>query len=221
MELKHDAADLRVKSEAMSAGADESIELELYDELIAFSVLPVEQRLQAEPREEAGSSDEIGDEFSYPEIVAIGEEIVETPLEPTLESSNDFELPVAAAAEELSDDNPLDESFFDTIESDVYTYKDDAFLFDEPPAEIPKTPDGLSNTGPLGEICPGVTFRDSLLVVCTSCGNQSDKEDMFCIACGEFLDEAEAPIKIATICIECETIIGNEDIFCPSCGAIV
>jgi hypothetical protein len=63
---------------------------------------------------------------------------------------------------------------------------------------------------------------------CQACGSQSDKQDLFCITCGEFLElqETERVVeKVAVadfpVCEDCGADISHEEIFCMSCGSVV
>jgi uncharacterized membrane protein YvbJ len=66
----------------------------------------------------------------------------------------------------------------------------------------------------------GATINASSSVSCSACGNQSEADDLFCLACGEFLDKVEFD-EITIECVECGSMLGNDDILCPSCGSLV
>jgi predicted amidophosphoribosyltransferase len=55
--------------------------------------------------------------------------------------------------------------------------------------------------------------------VCIACGAESSEDDLFCVTCGGFIDEIEAPAQSMATCRECEQKIETDEIFCPLCGA--
>lgn len=237
METNKDA-DLRVKSNGFRDSHTDTIELELYDDLIAFTALaPGEQAKSAEkPAEEPLYDEQPGEDF-YPEIVSVVESAIEhdeeapfeipeeqSPFE-IVESSNVETSPAPISLEETM--NPFDELIFDTAQpesqgaeisssSEIFSMPDDDSVNETETAR-----QQLSNTSPLDDAWSGVKIKTGPIAACRSCGNISDVEDMFCIACGEFLEMAEADVKIATTCADCDALIGNDDIVCPSCGSMV
>jgi hypothetical protein len=63
---------------------------------------------------------------------------------------------------------------------------------------------------------------------CQACGNQSDKQDLFCITCGEFLELQEGEVMVEKsvaldlpVCDDCGADISSDEIFCMSCGSVV
>jgi hypothetical protein len=81
----------------------------------------------------------------------------------------------------------------------------------------------FSITGPL----PATRTHTSAplsLTTCANCGNQADSDEMFCITCGELLEESQAPAVDLTAdvaCEDCGAVVAGEDIFCPSCGSVI
>ncbi len=72
-------------------------------------------------------------------------------------------------------------------------------------------------------------FSDDLLVSavsesrgvkCPECGVRCDSEELFCMACGAFLNGFETGPKASYTCDDCWTAIDPGEVFCPSCGAI-
>jgi hypothetical protein len=96
------------------------------------------------------------------------------------------------------------------------------------PVDIPAYKPGnltgmlLANFDFGGAVIKTLSFR------CQSCGSQSEKQDLFCITCGEFLELQETPKvieKIAApaipVCEDCGADVSFEEIFCMSCGSVV
>ena len=55
--------------------------------------------------------------------------------------------------------------------------------------------------------------------VCLACGAESDADDLFCLACGGFIDDVAAPTLPSTpLCKGCKHRIDPDEIFCPWCG---
>ena len=96
------------------------------------------------------------------------------------------------------------------------------------PVDIPAYKPGNLTGMLLANFDFGGTAIKTLSFRCQACGNQSDKQDLFCIGCGEFLElqEAEALVeKVAVpdlpVCEDCGADISVEEIFCMSCGSVV
>lgn len=222
MEMKKDAADLRVKSNGAGAKLNGAIEMELYDDLIAFSALSPEKQLEdVEQATAKNILDEQAGEFSYPEISSIADEAFEPEEESPLEINQTGDLKLSdeliAADQETLDF--FDELIFDTIQTEPDNDKHS--LPDNAAIESQQISRPLSNTSPLDDAWSGAKVKTGPLVMCHSCGNKSDVEDLFCIACGEFLARVEVGAKIATTCVECDALIGNDDLFCSSCGLMI
>jgi Double zinc ribbon len=196
MEIKKGEAGLR-------AASNEVLELELYDDLVAFSALnPEEQKLLAD---QAGPH---AGEISYPELFRVEESFFEPDVEPPPVQANDSVVevldlaPLNMSAPAAPEDEPSPEPVH------------------SPPVINSAPRGGLSNTSPLEDIWSGATIKSAALASCPACGHRSDAGDLFCIECGEFLDSADM-VKVAAVCVECDSIIGNDDIFCSSCGSII
>lgn len=66
---------------------------------------------------------------------------------------------------------------------------------------------------------------------CPACGCESDSDDLFCVACGAFIDEPAAlelpadPARAMPLadlaCTDCGENITPDEIFCPSCGVVL
>jgi len=223
MEMQN-AANPRAESDAMSNNPDETIELELYDELLSFSLQAPETRLEATQTKRPDSADQPASDVSYSETAAASNvevAAVEEPFfdaESILQLVSEYDLTVQQATEEVLDANPLDESIYKQIE--VEPRQEVLPIDDEAPAETARAGEKLSNTSPLGQFCSSVTLKPAEVADCPACGSQLNTQDLFCIACGEFLDNSDAVMEIAAACGECQTIIGNDDAFCPACGAV-
>ena len=75
-------------------------------------------------------------------------------------------------------------------------------------------------SGPLGSITKGFVFTGALSRgVCIGCGAESGTDDLFCIACGVFIDEISTTRPVRLTCVECQQSISTDEIFCPWCGA--
>lgn len=68
-------------------------------------------------------------------------------------------------------------------------------------------PEMAPKPAPVGEPCP-------------ACGVPNTDNDIFCEACGAFLEEAVVAAS-HTPCPDCGASVQEEDIFCPSCGSIM
>ncbi|HMG35016.1 MAG TPA: zinc ribbon domain-containing protein [Blastocatellia bacterium] len=61
---------------------------------------------------------------------------------------------------------------------------------------------------------------------CPGCGQTNSEGDLFCEACGTFLDEAlsvgaEVEPIVESMCTDCGSPVEKEEIFCPSCGSVM
>jgi hypothetical protein len=55
--------------------------------------------------------------------------------------------------------------------------------------------------------------------VCLACGAQSEADDLFCVTCGGFLDEAASALPFNPNCADCGLGVIADEIFCPWCGS--
>jgi RNA polymerase subunit RPABC4/transcription elongation factor Spt4 len=56
--------------------------------------------------------------------------------------------------------------------------------------------------------------------VCLACGAaESGEDDLFCPACGAFMDELGLTAVVDSTCAECKQVIAADEIFCPWCGS--
>ena len=61
-----------------------------------------------------------------------------------------------------------------------------------------------------------------VILRCSACSQEANGDELFCVMCGEFLEECEviAPVTSPT-CSECGTQLSDDDVFCLCCGATV
>lgn len=79
-------------------------------------------------------------------------------------------------------------------------------------------------SGPLSSFAlpSNLVYNGALsLGVCLSCGEASGADDLFCIACGGFIDEMGSKRSFIPSCGECGEGISADEIFCPWCGASI
>jgi hypothetical protein len=63
---------------------------------------------------------------------------------------------------------------------------------------------------------------EPMVLHCSACGQEAIGDELFCVMCGEFLEESEmvAATPMPT-CSECDTQISADDVFCLLCGATI
>jgi Double zinc ribbon len=225
MEINKVEAGLRADSDPASAASNDVTELELYDELMAFSVLPAEEQrfLTAQAGPGAAPVARPVAEPDHPSLLRLEEPLFEPEGDPISNHVPANTLPVARC------DYEADVSTLPSLNASAEAAPShDSFE----PAQVEEVDNRslrngsntgdlrLSNTGPLGDIWSGATIRAATTSSCPACGLQSEADDLFCFECGEFLD-CDTITRLAAVCAECDSIIGNDDIFCPSCGSIV
>jgi hypothetical protein len=80
----------------------------------------------------------------------------------------------------------------------------------------------LRDSGPFGAFDPEFRYTGALSSgICLACGAASGADDLFCITCGAFVDEAEVPIPHPPVCPECGFDASAEEIFCLECSALL
>ena len=85
-----------------------------------------------------------------------------------------------------------------------------------------KMDDQLKVSGPLVDLGIPAKTADSGLIVCPVCSSSSNPQDLFCVGCGSFLNETDAPdVELIGIlaCTDCNAAVEPGEIFCPSCGS--
>ncbi|MCI2062247.1 MAG: zinc ribbon domain-containing protein [Eubacteriaceae bacterium] len=53
---------------------------------------------------------------------------------------------------------------------------------------------------------------------CQNCGTENRPDALFCMICGEELEEEEPMLPIQGICPECGTVNRPDALFCQNCG---
>ena len=88
----------------------------------------------------------------------------------------------------------------------------------------PPLVEGPRPSGPLSgfNLPPEIVYTGALSRgVCLACGAESSADDLFCLACGVFIDEIASDLPSSPRCAECEEPIEADEIFCPMCGSVV
>ena len=168
MERKNNEAG--VCATPIEGQAGSGSEIDLYDELTAFSELtPDEQlRLLARPGESSTENRTAPSEKS-------GE----------LASTNDIETQATAESATGEATGPADVPTAEASSESVSNQEGSAATPSEGRADVFVRP-----SGPLGSLTKGVVFTGSLSRgVCLACGAESGTDDLFCITCGVFIDE--------------------------------
>jgi hypothetical protein len=86
----------------------------------------------------------------------------------------------------------------------------------------PQPYDGSRPSGPLSGfiLTPDFVFTGALSRgVCLGCGADAGVDDLFCMACGAFIDEIASTLRFNPTCTECKQGITAGEIFCPWCGS--
>lgn len=201
MEFKTDEANLR-------AGSNPTGEIDLYDELVAFSNLSPENQSRGpapRPVNDSEPAPQAAGGFVYSDLTHSDEAINEQTVGQEGQGSKPMEQPSfelidragSRPAEELST-NPVEDSPFEP------PYKPAAEMGRKPSSESPRA--GESNhgvtadldlayllrvTGPL--VALGLTMNPgSSPLVCKDCRSQSSSKDMFCVNCGGLLESMDA-----------------------------
>jgi hypothetical protein len=222
MEMKTDTAELCVQPNIAVANLDEATELNLYDELVAFSELSFEQQLvDVKQSAERNGYEKQSNELACAEIGAVTGVVFDSEEATPMKAINPKEIKPSAPPSfaELETVDFFDELIFDTAQTEIRDHR--PALAEDKTIESRQTPRTLSNTSPLDDLWSGARVKTGPLIMCQSCGNHSDAEDLLCIGCGEFFEHAEAGPNIAMNCSECDALIGNDDMFCSSCGAML
>jgi RNA polymerase subunit RPABC4/transcription elongation factor Spt4 len=234
MELETDEVSLR----ANSNGVDE---IDLYDDLMAFSSLsPEEQKKESEPRvtNKSEHASQSASQFFYADLPASDEPI----LEPTTEMDDrSFELIEQSSFDLIGQpmSQPVEEPSANTNEGSPFELPDEPAFQEvresssrliEAAEPRQKKSDYLDLnyllrvTGPL--VALGVTAAGSSLLACRDCGSPASGEDMFCVTCGGLLDQSEVSeaataVAVKSACDDCGSLVEEGEIFCPSCGSVL
>jgi len=205
MEIKSTDSSSRLSQDQQGAGLNTTGELNLYFDLLAFSELSPEEQLADRERLKDASSNQV------------------------LETGIDFPGFVdAAALEPMAESKPVSESL-PAVEQVAMIEPDEAPLqvqTAEPPAAPVEMKDIFRASGPLN--LSGFLFDPAskaaaqvmTLAVCVTCGSESDGEDLFCAACGTFMDEKRGNDPVGLACDDCGLIVATDELICPSCGTV-
>jgi hypothetical protein len=254
MEIKSTEPGPRLNHDQQGVGLNNTGELNLYLDLLAFSELPPEEQLVAKERLKDAVSNpvfqspvefpgfvETGDTFNgilssseTSEPLETGEPLfdslpewmeAEQPacdplefLEPAATSDPVFEfLPEWTEAEQIETVAPMDAPAPAVVAADV-------------PAPIVEADNLFRASGPLS--LSGLLYDPTLkssaqivtLVICPACGSEADGEDLFCVACGAFMDETAADESSrdetsGLVCDDCGLVVETDELICPSCGS--
>lgn len=247
MEIKSTDSSSRISQDQQEAGLNNTGELNLYFDLLAFSELSPEEQLADRERLKDASSNQVletGIEFpGFVEAAATFDGVVSSPetSEHAIESVLAVEQPEKDQPEQkqpacepfellepTAEMDPVFE-FLPTAEQVVTIAPDDAPLQVQPP-EPPAAPVEMNNlfraSGPLS--LSGFLFDPTskaaaqvmTLAVCATCGSESDGEDLFCAACGTFMEETTVNELVGSACDDCGLIIATDELICPSCGLV-
>lgn len=186
-------------------------EIELYDELIAFAELPAEEqvRVQSSPEPSSEPWEQSDDDardctFSEPVLTGAPAESLTSVSDWTGSPTQSVESVTNATAAEPGCDSEVLNEPIDTIDAG-------------PSAVHRLSPSGpLSGFGlPRELVYTGAMSRG----VCLACGAESGADDLFCLSCGDFVDEVASTVPSNPTCGECKQPIDLEEIFCPWCGS--
>ncbi len=177
-------------------------EIDLYGELATYAELPPEE--QEAHTMEASKTDEVG-----PTAEA------EAMPEPSFEWANELPSPEVECPEpDIS--SPVDSALQVKAE--------------QVPARM-GTGELLSAFASLTDGALTPNHIKSQMTACPACGCESDSQDLFCVACGAFIDEPaalELPAEPSRAmpsadlaCPDCGENITQDEIFCPSCGVVL
>ena len=200
-------------------------EIDLYGELTAFAELsPDEQRRlldRPKPRSDENSPPAQGTSDLVPvgDVVPSNEIVPASDLVPTTEFVPREESLTQTAPESVTTEA------IDSVEAEaVQPSPESGSGLEDPTASV--EPPGVRAdvfvrpSGPLGSITKGFVFTGALSRgVCIGCGAESGTDDLFCIACGVFIDEISTTRPVRLTCVECQQSISTDEIFCPWCGA--
>jgi hypothetical protein len=67
-----------------------------------------------------------------------------------------------------------------------------------------------------------IPIAEPTILHCSACGQEAVGDELFCVMCGDFLEESEmVAAETMPACSECGTQIAADDVFCLLCGATV
>ncbi len=196
MDLNPNHARARVESGPLYPVAAAVDEINLYDELLTFSEMsPEERSLKASDINQPQPVDETD----------------------RLERGS---IPTQPLTQDRSRIEPLQTQPLIHDHAEVPTSHPAPAHAESEPEIQPKTEFG--DSGPFGALASEFQYNGSLSGgTCLGCGAESGAEDLFCITCGAFVDEADSPPASKPVCAECGLDSSADEIFCPECGSLV
>jgi len=235
MNFKKTPASPRGHSGVLNEDADDGFELTLYDELVAFTESPESDRDHSDD-----DFDDLG--RATPDIEPEDVELPDIEL-PDVELPG-FAIeaaPSAPAVPELLSQmaHPsVDDASFEALEDLANTVAsqttnrpverlDDSAFQAVPVPQLRNTSDlnrelaeMLKGTGPLDPSKAQIK-KSGPLNLCPECKSVSGPDDLFCLACGALLGEADLELEDLALCSECGAATTSDEVFCASCGAVL
>jgi hypothetical protein len=240
MELNNNNSVACTDSADAQAGAMRAAEIDLYNELTSFAELSTEEQQELLDRAERLSAATSTSESE------IHEDAVSEPapspgaIEPVVASNPPAEIempPVEVTQAHTSPEQFSQHLLNEPVESvtaaaeteapagsRAETGPDSGFLqqYLEPDTATDEPTGESRPTGPLSgfNLTPEFIFTGALTRgICLACGCESGAEDLFCLACGVFIDEDASSFSSNPTCAECNQGIEAGEIFCPWCGS--
>lgn len=221
MELNKNDGEVCTDSIHPQAGEESAGEIELYDELIAFADVSPEALVRLEsgsepsPEPLEGSADYKVQAHAKFEMAESESLAAETP------STTWEEAEQNASADWTPTDSPIQSVESVTTAPAGETDCDSEVL--EESSDTGALPvEGPGPSGPSSglSVPQEIVYTGSLSRgVCLACGAESGADDLFCLACGDFVDGVGSTLPSSRICGECKERIDAEEIFCPWCGS--
>lgn len=195
-------------SNAAGASLDEANDINLYDDLLAFTDMSPEEQKAATNLQVI-----IPPQPSPVEIPEVYEQQAFEPA-PQTDNVSFFEAAKDSAVNTVKKRSvePKKEPASESQQTNVFG-KDGNTDFQL--AEI------LRVTGQFSDFSTGQGSSS----ICTDCGSPAGGDDLFCIICGATLEEVngealeEVELAIQLSCDDCGSAIESDEIFCPSCGS--
>ena len=212
MVLNNNDTTICVESSHAQPGSGE---IDLYPELLAFELLSPDEQTRfldrSVPLSEPEASTPVDPESTSETPPAVAD----------LESSqlvrvgNDEQ----SAIEKLSESIPIASEGLETEATEItepVCRTEGSIAPREPAASQPRSSGPVSGFNPPQEtVYTGSMSRG----VCLACGAESDADDLFCLACGSFVDEGTSTAPSASTCRDCNQKMDPGEIFCPLCGS--
>ncbi len=258
MEIKSAEPGPRLNHDQQDIGLNNTGELNLYLDLLAFSEMPPENQLADRERQKnVNPNPVLQSPVEFPGFVETGDPLdgilssgeTSDPLEtsePLFESQVFESLPEcpeagppdcnpltflepAASADPVFEFLPASEQIETVAPVDAPAPADIVTTY--APAPAVETNDLFRASGPLS--LSGLLYYPTLktssqivtLVICPACGSEADSDDLFCVACGAFMDEkaadeASRDEASGLVCDDCGLIVATGELICPACGTL-